>query len=254
MMRSFVLPLGVSVTMHAVLLALLLWGLPSTSEQLKTRPLPSYVKAQLVVKEEPAPKPAPKPEPKPAPEPKPEPTPEPKPQPKPEPKPEPKPKPKPEPKKPTPEELKAEREKKAEQERREKQAEQQRLREQQQRELQRALQEEARLLQAAEDSDVATTYSAMIRQAVAGHWSRPPSARSDMQVELAIRLLPTGELVGVDVVKSSGNAAFDRSAQRAVEKAAPFTELQQLRGENSRVFEQYFRTFRMVFKPEDLRR
>ncbi len=61
---------------------------------------------------------------------------------------------------------------------------------------------------------------------------------------------PTGEVVSVSVLKSSGNTAFDRSAINAVEKAGSFPELQNL---PSREFEKSFRRFRLLFRPEDLR-
>ena len=59
-----------------------------------------------------------------------------------------------------------------------------------------------------------------------------------------------GEVVSVQVLRSSGNSAFDRSAVNAVEKAGAFPELQQLPG---REFEKTFRRFRLLFRPEDLR-
>ena len=71
-----------------------------------------------------------------------------------------------------------------------------------------------------------------------------------MEAELALQLIPTGEVVSVTVIRSSGNPAFDRSAINAVEKAGEFPELRQLPpGE----FEKTFRRFRLLFKPEDLR-
>lgn len=95
------------------------------------------------------------------------------------------------------------------------------------------------------------SHAALIERAIIAHWSRPASARNDMQAELLIQLVPTGEVVQVSVVRSSGNAAFDRAAENAVRRAGRFPELQQL---PSRVFEQNFRRFRLVFRPEDLRR
>ena len=89
-----------------------------------------------------------------------------------------------------------------------------------------------------------------IQQAIAGGWSRPPSARRDMEVSLLISLIPTGEVVTVRVLNGSGNTAFDRSAINAVNKAARFPELATL---PPRVFERYFRELRLVFRPEDLR-
>jgi TonB family protein len=69
-------------------------------------------------------------------------------------------------------------------------------------------------------------------------------------VLLAIQLIPTGEVVSVNVLNSSGSAAFDRSAVNAVEKAGEFPQLQNL---PPREFEKTFRRFRLLFRPEDLR-
>ena len=71
-----------------------------------------------------------------------------------------------------------------------------------------------------------------------------------MEVELLIQLVPTGQVISVAVLKASGNDAFDRSAEQAVHKAGRFDKLQEL---PPRVFEQYFRKLRLVFRPEDLR-
>ena len=82
------------------------------------------------------------------------------------------------------------------------------------------------------------------------NWSRPPSARRGMTVTLLINLVPTGQLVNVTVVKSSGNAAFDRSAEQAVRRVDRFTELQNM---PPALFEQNFRQVTVLFNPEDLR-
>ena len=98
--------------------------------------------------------------------------------------------------------------------------------------------------------ELAASFAALIQQTVVNYWSRPPSARNGMEVLLALQLIPTGEIVSVTVIKSSGNTAFDRSAVNAVEKAQRFPELQKL---PSREFEKTFRRFRLLFRPEDLR-
>ena len=72
-----------------------------------------------------------------------------------------------------------------------------------------------------------------------------------MVVKLRIRLIPTGELVDVQVIDSSGDSAFDRSAVRAVQKVGGFPELKEL---EYRVFKEYFESFVFEFRPEDLRR
>jgi len=92
--------------------------------------------------------------------------------------------------------------------------------------------------------------AATIQAAVIGRWTRPPSARNGMVSILSIQLVPTGEVVGVSVVQSSGNSAFDRSAMTAVERAGRFPEITKL---DNRTFEANFRRFQLIFKPEDLR-
>lgn len=90
---------------------------------------------------------------------------------------------------------------------------------------------------------------AIIQQAVQSVWSRPPSARNGMRTILQIRMLPTGELVDAVITESSGDPAFDRSAENAVYRAAPFRELQEL---PSNVFNENFRSLSLIFQPEDL--
>jgi len=117
-------------------------------------------------------------------------------------------------------------------------------------ELSLALEAEDILLEQASDLEVTQSYVALITRVIQDNWSRPPSARNDMEAELVIQLIPTGEVVSVAVARSSGQSAFDRSAVRAVEKAERFPELQQL---PARIFNKDFRTLRLRFKPEDLR-
>jgi colicin import membrane protein len=111
-----------------------------------------------------------------------------------------------------------------------------------------ASEEEARVAVTAEE--MAASYAALIQRTVIGYWSRPPSARNGMEALLSVQLVPTGEIVSVTVLRSSGNAAFDRSAVNAVEKAGSFPELSNL---PTREFEKTFRRFRLLFRPEDLR-
>lgn len=114
----------------------------------------------------------------------------------------------------------------------------------------RALEQEEAIAAAMTAEEMTASYAALIQQTVMNYWSRPPSARNGMEALLAIQLIPTGEVVSVTVVRSSGSEAFDRSAMNAVQKAATFPELQQL---PSREFERTFRRFSLLFRPEDLR-
>lgn len=99
------------------------------------------------------------------------------------------------------------------------------------------------------DNQAVAAYIAIIHDTVAPNWSVPPSARNGMTVVLRIRLVPTGEVVDVNIIQESGNAAFDRSAQQAVLKAGRFPELQNM---SNSLFEREFRTFNLLFRPEDL--
>jgi TonB family protein len=98
--------------------------------------------------------------------------------------------------------------------------------------------------------EMSASFVSLIQRTVVNYWSRPPSARNGMECELSIQLIPTGEVVNVILVRSSGNSAFDSSAINAVQKAGAFPELRNL---PSREFEKNFRRLTLIFKPEDLR-
>jgi colicin import membrane protein len=100
------------------------------------------------------------------------------------------------------------------------------------------------------EAEMVMAYTAIIHDLVQRQWSRPPSARNGMVVVLRIRLAPTGDIVGnVEVVRSSGDYAFDRAAETAVLKVNRFSELQ---GMPPRMFERNFRSLLLTFRPEDL--
>tara|TARA_A100001011_G_scaffold300745_1_gene314138 strand:- start:1728 stop:2468 length:741 start_codon:yes stop_codon:yes gene_type:complete len=98
------------------------------------------------------------------------------------------------------------------------------------------------------DNEKTQAYISQIQRDIVQNWSRPPSARNGMQVQLRVFLVPTGEVIEVILEKRSGNAAFDRSAVLAVTKAERF-----LVPSDSRKFEKNFREFTILFRPEDLR-
>jgi len=237
MLKTLTLPLALTLLIHAVLVASLLidW---SGERTIIKRQTPKYIEAKLVILEKPkaSPKPKPKTVVKPlAPI---------------------KPiiatRPKIQPKKPVPAIplISAKDQQQL--------AEQQRLQAQKERvldsvaaDLSEAIEDESEARQALSDAELANSHIALITQTIERHWSRPASARNGMVVELRLGLVPTGEVIDVSVVKSSGNVAFDRSAVAAVKRAKQFAELQQL---PPNVFNEYFRRLRMKFKPEDLRR
>lgn len=114
--------------------------------------------------------------------------------------------------------------------------------------LAKEMAEEEALQQSLSDKELAQSFADMIRRRVEQNWSRPPSAQKGMEVLLEIQLVPTGYVTGVSVLRSSGNSAFDLSAQQAVRKAERFPEIKDV---PSRAFEQHFRRFKMLFRVED---
>ena len=103
--------------------------------------------------------------------------------------------------------------------------------------------------QLARDQLEQAKYAALIKSLTSQYWNRPPSARNNMMAEIRISLSPVGDVLGITMVKSSGNDEFDRSVIQAIRQAAPFSELKNL---ERRIFDQYFRRITFRFRPEDL--
>jgi len=116
--------------------------------------------------------------------------------------------------------------------------------------LEKAMQEEEAALAEQEMAEEAQSYIERISSKIEQNWSRPPSARNGMRCELLIQLVPTGRVVSVSIVKSSGNSAFDRSAEQAVKKAEVFPEIKEM---SPQVFERHYRRLTLIFNPQDLR-
>ncbi len=243
--RQYTVPVLLALTLH--LLAGMGLYANWNPAQRETRIIkPHAVQSTLVVLE-----PKAKPKPKAAP-------PQPVPQPPPraaEPKPAAKPAPKPAAEKPKPKpDAEAERARREAEQKKaaEEKARRERLEALSRQEFRKALNAEASQLaeaQTSEDEALAQSYRNGIYQTVVANWSRPPSARNGMEAKLLVELVPTGDVVNVTLLESSGNAAFDRSAEAAVKKAKRFDVPKE-----PDVFEDYFRRFTLLFRPEDLLR
>ncbi len=143
----------------------------------------------------------------------------------------------------------AERRQQEERARQQEELRQQELASQQATATQARLDAEAREI-AETEAEMVMAYTAIIHDLVQRQWSRPPSARNGMVVVLRIRLAPTGDILGnVEIVRSSGDANFDRAAETAVLRVNRFSELQ---GMPPRMFERNFRSLLLTFRPEDL--
>ena len=251
--------LALAATVHLLLLAALFFGVQWKSQA------PSSVEVE-VWRAAPAPSPAPVVKPEPLPEPRPEQKHEPKPAPKPEVKPEPKPPVKPdivvktekkpkeppkkeEPKKPEP--------KKEEPKREEPDWKKELAREQKQLDQQKAVQDQRARADAesrqrdqlkAEQASALrnrglATYIGKIAGKIRGNIVLPPNIQGNPLAEFEVTQLPSGEVLGVKVRKSSGNPQLDAAIERAILKSSPLPKPDQ-----PELFE---RTLRIPYKPLD---
>jgi colicin import membrane protein len=115
--------------------------------------------------------------------------------------------------------------------------------------LQRSLDAEAEQMLKGQNEQEVQSYQASIYDLVRKNWSRPPSARNGMQARFVVELIPTGEVLSVALVDSSGNGSFDRSAEQAIRRARRFDV-----PKDNELFEANFRRFYFLFRPEDLLR
>ncbi|GAB4513065.1 MAG: hypothetical protein Tsb0026_17440 [Sulfuricaulis sp.] len=88
-------------------------------------------------------------------------------------------------------------------------------------------------------------YRALIRQRVSQSWNRPVGVVKGLKCVVSVRLAPGGEVLSAKVVRSSGNAIFDRSVENAVYKAAPLPL-----PEDPTLFDN-FREIEFLFSPEE---
>jgi len=96
--------------------------------------------------------------------------------------------------------------------------------------------------------DLAAHFDELIKSRASEGWSRPPSARQEMVVELQISISPDGTVTSVDISKTSGDLAFDKSAVAAVKNIGRLTEMQEMKPMEI----SQFKSFKMKFTPEDL--
>ena len=233
-LRNYFVPLVLALFLHVTAAVLLVRGwMPNQGEDARVM-RPEIVSARLIMLEPPKPRATTR---VPVPTPIPDTTPPPQPEAKPKPQP------------PQEDRAELERRKREAERAREEAARRERLEKLAESAFQDALAQEAMELAGSAAGDAAMSYVAGIYQAVVRNWSRPPSARNDMQAELLVELIPTGEVVSVTLLASSGNTAFDRSAEAAVRKARRFDV-----PDDIGLFDTRFRQFTLLFKPEDLLR
>tara|TARA_Y100001960_G_C14764943_1_gene876368 strand:- start:394 stop:1005 length:612 start_codon:yes stop_codon:yes gene_type:complete len=90
-------------------------------------------------------------------------------------------------------------------------------------------------------------YSNLIKTQIMANWKQPTGITQGISVEISLTLVPTGEVIQVQMIKTSGSLAFDNSALNAVEKVSRFYDLDMDR----KLFDDHFRKFTLVFNPKD---
>ncbi|SEG01659.1 cell envelope integrity protein TolA [Marinobacterium lutimaris] len=110
--------------------------------------------------------------------------------------------------------------------------------------------EQARQQAAQRAESVVGDIQSYINELLRRNWRIPATARNGMEAEVSIRLLGNGEIDQVSIVKSSGDAAFDRSAVQAVQRTERFDRVAEV---DPILFERRLRSIRVVFRPEGLR-
>jgi len=93
--------------------------------------------------------------------------------------------------------------------------------------------------------DELSRYAMLMRNKIHQYWRQPIGMEIvGFTCKIAVRLLPTGEVLEAAVVQSSGNVEFDRSTELAVRKASP------LPMPNDPDIAREFHQFTFTFKPE----
>lgn len=87
-------------------------------------------------------------------------------------------------------------------------------------------------------------YTIRIKQAITQKWDIPPSYRKGMKCKIRVKLLPGGIVGGTKIIQGSGNPAFDRSVEQAVNKAGTLP----VPPTGTGLFE-HFRELDLVFDP-----
>lgn len=142
----------------------------------------------------------------------------------------------------------AEQQRLAEEQRKKKAWEQELLEKRALEEAEKELQREvAEAIEAERQAAITDDFSSQIKQHVTAMWNYPHSVTNpNLEVKVRVTLLPTGQVMGVVIISSSGQAVLDESVEKAIYAASPLPV-----PEDSAVFEKQFRRFTMKFRPED---
>ncbi|EPJ50064.1 MAG: hypothetical protein OFPI_20910 [Osedax symbiont Rs2] len=113
--------------------------------------------------------------------------------------------------------------------------------------LQRQIADEERYAAEQIAAEMATGVQDYINSLVKKRWHIPGTARDGIKAIVRIRLSPTGRVEGAEIVESSGNVAFDRSAEQAVWRTGNFPKVAEIYEASPAYFNRELRSFTMGF-------
>ena len=95
------------------------------------------------------------------------------------------------------------------------------------------------------DEDIVRFYNA-IKLKIESAWIKPRNIPSNLSCDLKITINPQGRVVGLNLLKSSGNIRFDNSAMQAVRRVETFSIFKEM---ERQVYEETFKNIIFRFNP-----
>ena len=107
------------------------------------------------------------------------------------------------------------------------------------------LTEEAEVEVSKEHQEIAM-YAQRIISTIEDAWMKPRNIPENLVANLRLKIRPSGRIIGVDLIKSSGNIRFDNSALQAVRRVEAFNFFNSI---PKTLFEKEFQVISISFNP-----
>ena len=107
------------------------------------------------------------------------------------------------------------------------------------------LTEEAEVEVSKEQQEIAI-YAQRIISTIEDAWMKPRNIPENLVANLRLKIRPSGRIIGVDLIKSSGNIRFDNSALQAVRRVETFNFFNSI---PKTLFEKEFQVISISFNP-----
>ena len=107
------------------------------------------------------------------------------------------------------------------------------------------LTEEAEIEVSKEQQEIAM-YAQRIISTIEDAWMKPRNIPENLVANLRLKIRPSGRIIGVDLIKSSGNIRFDNSALQAVRRVEVFNFFNSI---PKTLFEKEFQVISISFNP-----